>query len=287
MALSFLLVDYTSAANWYRIENSHFDVLSDAKPRKVLKILDELERFRVATEQFVNIDIPEDAPRTRVTILRSRRAFYELVGSQFVAGVMFDTPDGPMFVMSSSKPKYRYAWDPLEVMRHEYVHIISSYDDVRYPRWYNEGFAELLATAEIHDDYMLVGTYDKANALSLYSWTVDDEMFEDGYRYEPHYGWYWLFTHYLAFGSDRQDELVEYLNLYAAGTPPLEAFYSAFGLSPSEMWKQEVHQYREIPVYRVPIDLSKANLDFVVSDADPDQVNKRMRFLEARFSRGR
>ena len=47
---------------WLRINNDHFVALTDAKEKKALKILEELERFRVAAQQFVDISVPDGEP---------------------------------------------------------------------------------------------------------------------------------------------------------------------------------------------------------------------------------
>lgn len=267
---------------WLKIENTHFVVLTDSKEKRALEILEELERFRVAAQQFIDVSIPEGAPPIRVVIFRSQSRFHKLVGSNFTEGKALRTADGPMIVMHSRRPYWRGSASSSHIARHEFVHMLEAHHPATYPCWYKEGFAELLATAEIADGYMLVGSYQKGRAVGLYSRKIKDEIFERCYRGE--YGKYWLFTHYLTFNDNRYEALLEYLNLFDAGMPSIEAFQLAFGTTPSAMWKDEVRQYRKIPVYRIPIDLSEVDLPFQVSKADPSEIEEQLRFLEERFS---
>ena len=270
---------------WLRISNAHFVALTDAKEEKALKIIEELERFRVAVRQFVDISVPENAPPFRAVIFRSRNRFHKLVGAQTVAGLVMKTEDGPIIVMHANKEKWLRGFAPSQVMRHEYVHVLASYHHAKYPCWYEEGFAEVLATAEIGDDFMLVGTQPEGRKRGLLAKQTTNIMMERCHGMYGDYGKYWLFVHYLTFSGNRHAELLRYLNLYDSGTPSLEAFKESFGTTPKEMWKDEVWHYREIPVFRVPIEMSNLDLPFTVADADPKEIQEQLRVLEEWFSK--
>lgn len=275
---------YARKQTWWTIENGRFSALTDAKPKRAKKILHELERFRIAAEQIVSISIPADAPKTRLVIFSDLADFNLYSPGNGVLGYMLDLQSGPLIVIPGRTRRVPGMFDPMHIARHEYVHVLSSYHPAVYPCWYEEGFAEVLATAEIDGNDIILGRPERDRAIALYETNLTNQLIDNcsssWSRGDP-YGKFWLLAHYVTFDSDRQASLIQYLNLYNTGTDSLEAFKTAFGVSPRELWESDLGEYRRIPTYRVPIDWSELDDDFKTSEANADVVDETVRLLQA------
>jgi hypothetical protein len=87
-SIGLLILSVSSKAansDWNQYENGHFLVYSNAREKVVLELLRELEEFRAAFLQVSVITVPEDAPKTRVLILRNQREFSRLKPFDYTA----------------------------------------------------------------------------------------------------------------------------------------------------------------------------------------------------------
>ena len=128
--------------SWHQYESTNFIANSSASEKKTLAMLENLEMFRAAVLQVANLRVPEFAPKTEVLIFRTKKEFAALEPGKNVAGYALYHDGRFLIVMRASGRK---AW-ATQLIRHEYSHILLGYKEFPYPRWYNEGFAELMST---------------------------------------------------------------------------------------------------------------------------------------------
>ncbi|MBK6740036.1 MAG: hypothetical protein IPG64_20440 [Haliea sp.] len=125
-------------------ENSHFVAYSDAAESKVMALMDNLERFRGAVLQVSNIKIPQSAPKTLVVITRDRSTFSGATPHRNTAGFAISDGTQTLIVL----PAFGSTSWTHSVIRHEYGHALLRFMEFSYPTWYEEGFAEGVATVK-------------------------------------------------------------------------------------------------------------------------------------------
>lgn len=263
----------TSAEDWYEYRSENFTVYSDVPEKQVIKMLRELERFRHAALTFTGLaDFPENQ-KLRVVHFNDSDEFRGFSGDGKIAGFYRETWDGP--VIFSREDGHGISGSGL--MFHEYVHhLMRERSAMTYPRWYSEGFAELLASAELREDVVVIGGVP---GWRLSAWANPDEgpvalhellnppKDREGGRYwNNFYASSWLFTHYLQLGHhsgnpDYLDATTRYLQAVADGAEPSEVFEEYFGKTIPAMQREvlrymraDIHRYRfNVPPYTYSI----------------------------------
>jgi hypothetical protein len=282
---------WASAGDWYLLENRHFRMLSNAPADRTRTLLADLELYREAVTRIVNVRVRDGAPPTPIIVFKDRRGFEKYAGFG-VAGYVVNKRRHGVIVMPSDIQFLSEA----HVVRHEYVHILALYMPLRYPRWYNEGIAEVLSLAVVEPEEGIM-TFGLANARQRHvarGLDAFDERLFDGtsrvrIRTDP-YWYFWLVTHYLMLGRpDLTPNLERYLVARGIGESHASAFERAFGKSLTKMWEADIVPYtKAFPTFRVKIDFSAADLDFKTRPAPPEAVGAAFNMLqENRISRKR
>ena len=280
-----------AADTWYKYENQYFEVLSNAKEKKARKLINELEHFRASVVQVSNIRIPETALKTQVLILKNTKQ-YKKVAPKNSAGYAMNDPGNSqtMIVMPASG----LVGSAKDVIRHEYTHAVLNYSSFEYPRWYSEGFCELMSTTTLSKDLSTFRLGEalpraKTNRWPLYDW---DELVSDDFK--PHkikdpdegssaYSQAWILTHYftLADMGANMPKLQTYFDLIKAGEDSNKAFITAFGSSASELWKSDLKKYwKRTPYYDLKFDPNLLDTDFEMTPADPAEYEPVIEKLE-------
>lgn len=270
--------------NWRVIENSHFQALSDASPSDVEDLLLELERFRLIVQKLTTVKVPPDAPPVNVVIFNNTDDFRKYTPNNNVAGFATHNNEGHLLIVMPVKIERA---DSMHDIRHEYVHTLMAYHKFRFPRWYNEGLAEFLASVEMHDDEIIVGGPPKKRAqywyyASLYSFDklVADTIDPTRASLADAYMQYWLMTHYMLTDPKRAAKLGKYIALYNSGMDSLKAFKLSFGETPSEMGRRDLRIYtRHMKSYRMKFDFSGVDNDFSVRPARDQYVQSTSNYL--------
>lgn len=270
---------------WREYRNSHFIAMSNAEEADVLERLHELERFRTAVQVVTSVRIPDDARKSVVVLFRNRGQYLDYAPGFNVAGhVVRGNPDLPPVILM---PVDQARMNSNFVVRHEFVHALLVHHPIRFPRWYEEGFAEFLSTVQFEGNQVVIGLppRDRArHALELLPF--EEIMAED---FNPHrrtaqfgdaYLQYWLLVDYLLLVNEqRKAQLESCLRLIHLGTPSLEAFRIAFGMEPSELWNAEIKTYArnlksraKLVVRDLPAE--DVDLDFQQQAVPQDDVQK-------------
>lgn len=251
-ALSFLIALVLSPAgharDWYEYKSKNFTVYSDVSEKRTEELLRELERFRLAVLQVTGLPDQEENQRLRVFYLNSSSEFKKFTGERRVAGFYHETWDGPLIF---SKKGSKWGMPGTGIMFHEYVHhMMRSRGNTRYPMWYSEGFAELMASAEFDNGRVTLGRFPQwrsgvftapgARPLSVSEVLVPDLESDSGRYWDRFYGSAWFLTHYLQFGARKEhpeyaNQTLAYIAAVNRGGDPIAAFEPVFGITPEEM----------------------------------------------------
>ncbi|MFT4629464.1 MAG: hypothetical protein ACI9WC_000519 [Arenicella sp.] len=277
-------------SKWRTYENKYFRIHSDAKEKKVLSLLEELETFRLVVRKAIKVKVPLNAEKTNVLLFRKKKEFRTYSWHRNLAGFVTTIDSLPIIVMPAS----RRGMKSETVIKHEYVHIAQAYDKKKYPRWWNEGLAEILSTVEYHEDIAVVG---KANVkrwqyLSRevnYNKLVKDDY--DGLKRRwgaDSYAQYWLLAIYSLVHDDGvyRDELGDYIVKYRASGDSLESFTAAYGRSPDAFAKEAMRNFgRKAYSYKpllYQLDLAERDLLPVVNALNVSAVNRYFEVLSNR-----
>jgi len=270
---------------WILVRNRFFEVLTNATRAKSLLILKNLERFRVATEQFTDVRMPPVAPPIIVLIFESTAEFRQFVRSDEIDGLMVPLANRPGLIVMPAEGDHRYA---MHIIRHEYVHVLTASRSTDYPVWYREGIAEVLASSEFTGTEVGAAGNEKiifVPPLYRISTTYKTESYTRLIRddYDPHtgpigsdsYAQYWLLVHYIAFSAEMKPKLHEYLRIYSDGVSSQKAFKKAFGMSASKFERKKLKAYRQaVPSYQLTLDLSQVDFDFQIAWAEDADITR-------------
>lgn len=296
LALSLCIAGADAADRpWRLLENPHFRVLTNADESRARALVEEMDRFRIVLQQVSDAKKPADAPPALVLILATADEFRAYAPRRGVGGYLLRNAEG-LPETTIVLPARGTGLDAMQTIRHEYVHSLNQYRPVRFPGWYEEGIAEVFSLIEVDGRKVSVGLLprdrfdyvDKLQSAGIDAWASFDKLVAD--NVSPHtthfagaYAQYWLMTHYLVYGRpDLRDELERCLILSDGMMKPLDAFRTAFGMTPDEMWSRDLRNYvRKVPAqvytFRNPIEPTP----FSSGPADTAEVERTLTTLRA------
>ncbi len=272
--------------SWYRYENSHFEVYSDESRRVVRKLLEELENFRAAVLQVADIEVPQNAPKPHVIIFASDKEYLGLVGRDRVGEVSVSIDGIPYMVM----PSLGNASLSETALRHRCAHVLLGYKNVSYPKWFEEGFAQVFASTELRkrDTEFTVGRLPKGPFRRKVSVPWNHIISED---FDPHAESIphplsstlypsWLLAHYFLFGDNFGNvlSLARYLALLADGKPSVMAFEEIVGEPVDEFGNKLLKVYGRGRTKYTVYELQSSELDhqFARRKATQDEVKREL-----------
>lgn len=220
---------------WLEVRSSHFLLWSALGRDETVRLARELEEFRQALAVLTSIDVYRARVPTNILLVPGRTPELGL-GQQ--RGGFFRQGLRANWAVAQSAGR-----EGTRTLYHEYVHfLMHNRDDTWYPAWFDEGFAELLATMRIDGQTVEVGRADplRTSWLGQSRWIPYRDVIE---KRDPWSSWWtedvamfyaqsWLLVHYLHWGRGDQsfgEDNVRFLELSEAGTPVSEAFELAFG----------------------------------------------------------
>ena len=244
------------AADWYEAETAHFIIKSEDDPEEVREFAEKVERFDRGLRFLQNL--PED----HVVESRANKPVIYRFGDYKDMAKMAGSPGSGIGGFFISRAGKSVAFAPVEgdsirdyrnqrtrgttrdtdnpdtVLFHEYTHYFMFQNaPAAYPRWYSEGYAEMLSTMRFYDDGSFhIGDVpqDRAYQIKRMSQSRLTEMLDsdhkvNGIDYIQHYGTGWLLAHYLSFDPQREAKLRELLIAIGNGEDSLTAAQRIFG----------------------------------------------------------
>lgn len=221
---------------WIEARSPNFVVASAIDADATVRLVQELEDFRQVVASFTNVRVLE--PRVPTWMFVFPREVGSLGLSGLVAG-LFHNDMRANFAIVRVVPGVPLS----QVIQHEYAHfLMHNQGSQAYPRWYDEGLAEVLATVNLREGAFDFGNASMGRLYELYqpgAWMsyerlVDDDQVRDMSQKEVlrYYAQSWALVHYLSFGKPGfsvTDALTAYLDDRESGTRSTPAFERAFG----------------------------------------------------------
>ena len=239
------------AHSWYEAETAHFIIRSQDREENVREFAQQVERFDRGLRflQGMPEDHVQESPANKPVIYRfgSPADMARMIGdpSSGVAG-FFMTGAGDSIAFApvredrsnNSRERRGDGEFITRALFHEYVHYFMAQNTpASYPRWYSEGYAEVMSTMRFREDGSFhIGDppQDRAYQVLRMSDSRLDEMFDADHTLSGRdaiqsYGTGWLLTHYLSFDIEREQKLREYLVALGNGEDSLTAATRIFG----------------------------------------------------------
>lgn len=255
LAPAALLADEDQAATWHEIRTDHFIIRTDDERERAVQLAIDLEKYRFTVAYLSGLQTREVASVPVTVFAFAKNDDYLDVTKAYGTGGFYNArPAGPVSVLSLEDGEEEWELGGKGVLFHEYTHhILHQFSPISYPRWYDEGFAEFMATMEFEGDYALIGkpalhrvpalkrvsdwvrTFEILDSRGRYMGRIGTNLMRDPRRAKSgimlQYAQGWLMVHYLHSNARLQQGVARYLTaINRAGISDEKAFREAFGI---------------------------------------------------------
>lgn len=244
-----------AARTWREYRSDNFIVYSDTSEKQARKLVEDLEFFRHYLQVFSSIKNTSGPMPLTIYAFKKRQDFYDEFDTRYAIGFYLDNPSGATTYVSLHRTSSDIGQSGRQVLFHEYVHYyMHQFSPYKYPKWYSEGFAEVLASFTRKGNRMTVGKPMGARmyALDNVKWMPLERLMELDGRWRdrigerisgPLYGQSWITAHYFQNNAERNEQLQRFILALNLHVPWPDAFETAFEISP-EVLGREVRGYR-------------------------------------------
>lgn len=238
--------------NWIEVSTANFNVRSLLGEKETIRLVRQLEMFRVAVAAVTNVTPGDATVPTEVYAVRRGREFERF-------GVDQQSPGSFMAGLRNNTILIRDL-DDIEQgssVLHDYARfLIGNSIGQRYPKWHNEGLAAYLSVMRGHRDGLDIGLVDNqwrehlrnANWISLDK-VITAEQYYERWTAQSRTAFNaqaWALVHYLVGRGESKiafsDAMALYLESVSAGTNADEAFGKAFAVTPRQL-NSELRRY--------------------------------------------
>lgn len=220
---------------WLEVTSPNFVVISQLDEKSTRTITQELEDFRQVVAIFTNARVLE--PRVPTQLYVFSGPFRDIGLAENIAGYF-----EPRMRANYAVARRVQTVSVSHIIQHEYTHfLLRNQGRQAYPRWYDEGLADLLGTVNLREGAFDFGNAPRDRLMTLGSmpWLDYDQILAPAPREEwsttdtgRFYAQSWALLHYLIWGREGADfsaQLARFLESEESGKPPVEAFELAFG----------------------------------------------------------
>jgi tetratricopeptide (TPR) repeat protein len=229
---------------WYEASTAHFNIYSCGNVQDTYRLAARLEQFCRAYAMLAGKDAVESPPTVVLAFPDhdSMKPFLPLYNGQpgNIAGFFTRGSDENLIVLSLPN-----ADSPdMDIIFHEYAHLLFRRNDHLWPLWLKEGMAEIYSTfttsgryceiARPIDRHLQTLANDPLMPLDeLFAVTHDSPQYNEATRQGVFYAESWLLTHYLIAGDNPvlQSRFSQFTPLLKQGEMPERAFTNALGVS--------------------------------------------------------
>lgn len=246
----FSVTSLAKSSDWSTYKSANFELHTDAKKRDAEKLLKNFERFHELIFAVTGVEKKVDRSRLKIIKYAQNNDFRALTGDMNTIGVYYRTESGPKMLAG---PSFSLGSDT--TLFHEYVHhVMHQQGSYNYPRWYDEGFAELLAATKMTSNNVILGAIPEYRARdlrpigdngSLGKLSVKELITEENSNETPQYrqrfyATSWLLMHYIQISPVQnklplQQQTAEYNRRVSLGENPESAFRASFKMRTRDM----------------------------------------------------
>lgn len=290
----FVTTAHAEFNTWTVYKSPHFRLYSDLDKSKVESALLDFEVFRATLIELLHLNNKDFVP-VDIYVFKSQRDYAKIQPNRKVSGFFRDTVRGPVMVIGPGD----FRKLNLSTLYHEYLHyLVRVNSSFRYPRWFDEGTAELYSSLEYDENFVVIGKmaeraagkYANSGLLDLESLlTKTNILSAPSTTIKKYYSTAWLFVHFLQFSSvngfdDYSASLTKFLDLNNKGVAPLKAFEQSFSVSIEALQKQLERYNRKRTLYAKRFTKPKITLNYESNELDQGLLYANMSHLA--FSNG-
>ncbi|MGH7941004.1 MAG: tetratricopeptide repeat protein [Limisphaerales bacterium] len=246
---------------WFVVSSAHFEVFSCGGLQNTYRLVGRLEQFRRAYALLAGKDATASPPIVVMAFPdhESMMPFLPLYQGRpgNIAGFFTRGSDENLIVLSlpnADSPE-------MDVIFHEYAHLLFRHNDEIWPLWLKEGMAEVYSTFETYGNHVEIArpidrhlktlaTEPLMPLRELFAVTHDSPQYNEASRQGMFYAESWLLTDYLMTGDNPilRSRFPRYTELLSRGEMAGQAFTNALGVSLSAM-QAELQRYARAGSY--------------------------------------
>jgi tetratricopeptide (TPR) repeat protein len=240
---------------WFQLPTKNFTILSSGPVDDVQRLAVKLEQFRQAYAMLAGAHTVVSVPIIVMAFPNSDafRPFQPLYQGkpQPVAGFFQRDQDENLIALNLKAIES----GSMEVIFHEYTHLLMRHNDRFWPLWLKEGMAEVYSTFAIENGRVCLGipkvrhleflrTHPLMPLRELFRVGHDSAQYNEREQRGTFYAESWALTHYLALGDNlaRKAQFGIFARKLHEAVGPEEAFAEAFQTEPASM-EAELRQY--------------------------------------------
>lgn len=255
-------VDFEKLAKskWIKLTTKDFELITDADEKTARYILNDLESFRYFTIDLMKLNVIPGLPPLKILALEKSKNFNALDLPDNWAG--FFTLNIHGYAAIANVGNYRNNLKAANFARHtllhEYVHHLTkfTYTTFNYPKWFEEGYAEYMATFSFDGKDVFLGNaksiqyrvpslfngvgglvFDSKKLLTTTALDMESSKMRDQIWVSQFYAQSFFLVHFLNASDERKAALNQYLVDLNSGYPQDLAFQRAFKMSYEELDK--------------------------------------------------
>ena len=264
---------FAAPDSWVSVRSKDLLVIGNSGEKEVRQVAARLQQFRlIVSKAFAAVENDSPVPTT-VIVFKDDASYQPFKVSVNNAG--FFQPGRDMNYITLSYEK-RGEQDQVNIVFHEYTHLLVNNSLGNTPAWFNEGLAELYSTLSIKaDNRVAIGLPIRTHLTTLRDYPLlplrvllnldyKSAYYNEIDKQSTFYAESWALLHYLMLsnGGHRAAQVVKFVQLLGNQTPMDQAFQIAFSSSIENM-EAELRSYIQQDRFRFTETTFK-------SDAQPD-----------------
>jgi len=227
---------------WFETRTAHFNIYSCGVPQDVFKLSARLEQFCQAYTLLAGAQAVASPPIVVMAFPdhESMKPFLPLYHGQPANLAAFFQRGSDENLIVLALPGTNSAFTDMEVIFHEYTHLLFRHNDRVWPLWLKEGMAEVYSTFEttgynarigdpIGHHLRLLAQQPLLPLAELFAVTHDSPQYNERERQGIFYAESWLLTHFLMAGDNPayKARFGQFTQLLREGQLPEQAFTNA------------------------------------------------------------
>lgn len=237
---------FAAPDSWVGVRSKDLLVIGNSGEKEVRQVAARLQQFRlIVSKAFAAVENDSPVPTT-VIVFKDDASYQPFKVSVNNAG--FFQPGRDMNYITLSYEK-RGEQDQVNIVFHEYTHLLVNNSLGNTPAWFNEGLAELYSTLSIKaDNRVAIGLPIRGHLTTLRDYPLlplrvllnldyKSAYYNEIDKQSTFYAESWALLHYLMLsnGGHRAAQVVKFVQLLGNQTPMDQAFQIAFSSSIENM----------------------------------------------------